>query len=235
MFSVFCSQDDDCNIALLQVLLFECDAPGDACGIHHTTWLWESDVLLAGSFFEWQPSLGTYSRLPSEQVRLLGETFDFERTHNAFVGSLDFQAVKLVGEDRLVGVAEIQDLWPVTCRKCRGSSVEKVRSQHEEYGLVVVHDFPRAKYFKRLDVVCKCCREQNGRRVRTAVSLDDVRRVVPDVLALSVKAGASEGGRWSTLITLDYAWFAMDVFRDNFCLKVFFKQYHVLLLWLLFL
>ena len=49
--------------------------------------------------------------------------------------------------------------------------------------------------------------------------MDDVRKLVPNLLAFSNRASADDGGRWPKLVTLDFAWELMDLFREHLCVK----------------
>ncbi len=161
-----------------------------------------------------------HARLRASQVKLLGGEFDFEATHKAMAQDFGQAIAALSGESALLSAGRVVPLYPVQCRSCSSCGVVQKRSHRDEYVVVAVVLAPQSLYFLQGSVVCKACKDRDGRRLRTNVFLDDIRRVAPDLLQLSVWERGAGGGRWPTLISLDYAWFITDVFRDTFCIKV---------------
>ena len=185
-----------------------------------TTWLCSRDVCMAGLFFAWNPAASCHEQLPASKIKLLGEQTQFAAIEKTMVMDADVVWTSPSSDEALVRAGRVSELCPSACHRCGSENLKSSSEYSDHLGLVTVSDLPHSQHFMRRMAICQSCVEEgSGRSLRVPVRLEDIRRCVPTVLALSMRERGSEGGRWPLLVTVDYAMFAMDVSRDNFCIK----------------
>ena len=215
------ARDEDCDPVLLKVIVFQKDESRVGCyTCSQTKWLCATDVALAGLFFLRDPEVSAFRMLGLDEVQLLGEEDDlqcFTSAMAALAASLVAEVAVPSSEHALLRIGKVVELYPAVCPACGSADLERTRAVLDRYGLISVLSVRRVYFFMRCRSRCNACDQHRcpGSQIKHVdVTLSDVRRVVRTALALSTRVRGDEGGRWPTLVTLEYAWMVQDIFRD---------------------